>query len=94
MHHAVAGTAGIRRFDIEAGPLDAILSEIVQKRNAVDGESVSCDGGLPPYRNFARHDAGDSPPDTSLTGELCQMGQSPCHALGFELIRSTLLLFG
>ena len=22
---------------------------------------------------------GDSPPDTSLTGEMCQMGQSPCH---------------
>ena len=81
VHHAIEGTAGVRRFDIEAGPLDPVLSEVAQKRNAVDGESVCGDGGLPPYRNFARHDTGDSPPDTSLAGELCQLGQSPCHEI-------------
>ena len=43
MHHAVQGAAGVRRFDIEAGPLDAVLGKVVQQRNAVDSKSVCCD---------------------------------------------------
>ena len=43
VHHAVQGAAGVRRFDVEAGPLDAVLGEIVQQADAVDGESIRCD---------------------------------------------------
>ena len=46
VHHAVQGAAGVRRFDVEAGPLDAVLGKVVQQRNAVDGESICCDGGF------------------------------------------------
>ena len=46
VHHAVQGAAGVRRFNIEAGPLDAVLGKVVQQRNAVDSESVCCDGGF------------------------------------------------
>ena len=50
MHHAVEGAAGVRRLDIEAGPLDAILCEVVQQADAVDGKSVSCDIASRPFR--------------------------------------------
>jgi len=43
VHHAVQGAAGVRRFDIEAGPLDAVLGKVVQQRNAVDGKTIGCD---------------------------------------------------
>ena len=43
VHHAVQGAAGVRRFDIEAGPFDAVLGEVIQQADAVDGESVRCD---------------------------------------------------
>ena len=49
MHHAIEGAAGVRRLDIEAGPLDAVLSEIVQQRNAVYCKTIGSDGGLPPF---------------------------------------------
>ena len=42
VHHAVQGAAGVRRFDVEAGPLDAVLGEVIQQADAVDGESVRC----------------------------------------------------
>ena len=29
VHHAVEGSTGVRRFDIEAGPLDPVLGEVV-----------------------------------------------------------------
>ena len=41
MHHAVQGAAGVRRFDIEAGPLDAVLGKEVQQADAVDGETIT-----------------------------------------------------
>ena len=43
VHHAVQGAAGVRRFDIEAGPFDAVLGKIAEQRNAVDGKSVCRD---------------------------------------------------
>ena len=49
MHHAVEGAAGVRRLDIEAGPLDAVLGEVVQQADAVDGKTIGSDGGLPPF---------------------------------------------
>jgi hypothetical protein len=50
VHHAVEGAAGVRRFDIEAGPLDAVLGEIVQERDAVDGEAVGRDKSSPFFK--------------------------------------------
>ena len=43
VHHAVQGAAGVRCFNVEAGPLDAVLGEVIQQADAVDGESVSGD---------------------------------------------------
>ena len=40
VHHAVQGAAGVRCFDVEAGPFDAILGEIVEQADAVDSETV------------------------------------------------------
>ena len=50
VHHAVEGAAGVRRLDIEAGPLDPVLGEIVQQRNTVDGKSVCRDIASRPFR--------------------------------------------
>ena len=43
VHHAVQGAAGVRRFDIEAGPLDAVLGEVAEQTDAVDGKSICGD---------------------------------------------------
>ena len=51
MHHAVQGAAGIRRFDIKAGPFDAVLGEVTEQADAVDGESICSDKASASYRS-------------------------------------------
>ena len=38
----------VRYFNIEAGPPDLVLGEVVQEIYSIDGETKSGDGGLPP----------------------------------------------